>query len=188
MRAPFRFRLESTTRSATSHTHDAAHGLEEAATVLVNAASLARLGLYEDAERALVSVPTRGPLAAQILDLAARVYAQQGRLIDAERCWIEAVRLVPTNATFHAGLACVADHARPMSARRVGWLLVLCAILAGGVLAAAIVVRDMHRIESRIAVLERGNRDRSSAPTPSQSGPEQPSRDAPSPSPSNPAR
>lgn len=124
MRAPFRFGLESTTRRTTSHTHESAHGLDEATTVLVNAASLARLGLYEDAERALASVPTRGPLAHQILDLHARAYAQQGWLLDAERCWVEAVRLVPTNTPFHAGLACVADHARPLSTRRIGWFLV----------------------------------------------------------------
>lgn len=187
MRAPFRVRLESTSRSAPSNAQEAMHGVDEAANVLLEAASLARLGLYEDAERALVSVPTRGPMAPQILDLAARVYAQQGRLLDAERCWVEAVRLVPTNATFHAGLACVADHARPLSARRIGWLLVLCALLAGGVLAAAIVVRDMDRIESRLSGLERGSRDRSSLPTPSQSGPQQPSRDGPSNRSSDPA-
>lgn len=187
MRAPFRFRLESTTRSATSHTQEASHGLEEAAAVLVNAASLARLGLYEDAERALVSVPTRGPLAPQILDLAARVYAQQGRLLDAERCWVEAVRLVPTNPAFHAGLACVADHARPLSPRRIGGLLVLFAILCVGVLAAAIVVRDMDRIESRISGLERGSRDGSSVPMTPQSVPQLPTRHEPSPRSSDPA-
>lgn len=187
MRAPFRIRLESTSRSAPSNAQEAVHGVDEAAKVLLEAASLARLGLYEDAERALVSVPTRGPMAPQILDLAARVYAQQGRLLDAERCWVEAVRLVPTNATFHAGLACVADHARPISARRIGWLLVLCTLLAGVVLAAAIVVRDMDRIESRIAGLERGIQDRSSALSPNQSGPQQPSRDGPIPRSSDPA-
>lgn len=187
MRAPFRVRLESTSRSAPSNAQDAMHGVDEAANVLLEAASLARLGLYEDAERALVSVPTRGPMAPQILDLAARVYAQQGRLLDAERCWVEALRLVPTNATFHAGLACVADHARPMSARRIGWLLVLCTLLACVVLAAAIVVRDMDRIESRISGLERGSRDRSSVQTTPQSAPQLPSRDGPSPRSSDPA-
>ena len=173
MRQPFRFWLESTDRGANSHTHDAAHGIEEAADVLVNAASLARLGLYEEAEIALTSVPTLGPLAPQILDLAARVYAQQGRLLDAERCWVEAVRLLPTNTRFHAGLACVAGHARPLSVRRIGWLLFCCTILAGGVLAAAIVVRGIDRIESRIAALERGSPDLLSTPTRPQTGPQQ---------------
>ncbi|TNY38024.1 OmpA family protein [Thermomonospora catenispora] len=72
--------------------------------VVAQARTLARHGRYLEAEGLLRGL-TRdgGEPDAGVLDLLARVYAQQGRLEEADRCWAEAERLAPGAPQIAAG-------------------------------------------------------------------------------------
>src|SRR5215469_280967 len=67
--------------------------------ILYCAASLAREGQYEAAETLLLAVPSEFA-TAPILDLTARIYAQKGNYIDAEKRWTEALQLDPRNEAY----------------------------------------------------------------------------------------
>ena len=58
------------------------------------AVQLARAGHYDEAERTLLEVVGREPsFRPAAFDLQAKMYAQQGRYVEAEKCWLEATRL-----------------------------------------------------------------------------------------------
>lgn len=102
---------------------------------LATAANLARRGQYAEAETLLASLPTDGPMAAPILDLKARVFAQQGRYVEAEACWIEAIRQSPGNPAYQAALARIREDRVPFGGRFWGFVFVgLCILAAAGML------------------------------------------------------
>jgi type VI secretion system protein ImpK len=82
---------------------------------LAQAARLARRGEYPPAEALLgeAARATSGP-RADILDLRARIHAQQGHMAEAEALWREALSLDPGNSDFQAALSAVA---RPSGGR-----------------------------------------------------------------------
>lgn len=69
---------------------------------LSQATQLARVGHYAEAEKALDVAP--GTPTPPVLDLLARIRAQQGRLTDARTLWTEAARLDPNNESYSAAL------------------------------------------------------------------------------------
>jgi flagellar motor protein MotB len=69
---------------------------------LSQATELARIGRYDEAERALGVNPALD--SSPVLDLLARIRAQQGRLAEAQALWSEAVRLDPNNESYRAAL------------------------------------------------------------------------------------
>lgn len=80
--------------------------------LLVQAARLARRGHYDAAEAMLVTLPAGSPLRPSILDLKAKIFAQQGRYSEAEACWREALTLAPDNKAFRQALAAIAQERR----------------------------------------------------------------------------
>ena len=68
------------------------------------ATELARSGRYADAEQLAVEVVGRGYALPTALDLLARIYAQQGRYLEAESCWQKALSLSPGNQQYRWGL------------------------------------------------------------------------------------
>ena len=95
------------------------------------AARIARKGRLQDAERMITGLPVDGPLGPATLDLKARICAQQGRLIEAQFCWIEAVRQSPGNETYRRSLDYVTRGLRPSRFSLVLnlVLMALCAVL-----------------------------------------------------------
>ena len=95
------------------------------------AARIARKGCLQDAERMITGLPVDGPLGPATLDLKARICAQQGRLIEAQFCWIEAVRQSPGNETYRRSLDYVTRSLRPSRFPLVLYLVLmaLCAVL-----------------------------------------------------------
>ena len=115
---------------------------------LAQAARLARRGQYRPAEALLVEAALAAPgPRADILDLRARMHAQQGRRSEAEALWREALSLDPGNADIQAALATLArpsgGRARlvGVAARSLGVVAVL--LLAWTVLAQR---RELVRI------------------------------------------
>lgn len=82
--------------------------LPEQRALICRSAKLARQGKYQEAEQLLALLAIDGPLAETVLDLRAKVYAQQGRFVEAEHCWLEALRRSPGNATYRRAIECLA--------------------------------------------------------------------------------
>ncbi|MFV2177180.1 hypothetical protein ACFHW2_23920 [Actinomadura sp. LOL_016] len=118
--------------AGTTGTTGASFAAREA--VLAQARALARAGRYAEAETLL-----DGEHGADVLDLRARMHAQQGRLDAADRCWAEAADLAPGDADAARGRARIADLRAKTSATGPGRALTGRLLLrAGGVLAAVL--------------------------------------------------
>ena len=92
---------------------------------------LARSGYYEDAEILInQALPRSGALRSALLDLLARVYAQQGRYFDAESCWRAALKLAPGSQPITEGLRAIARerHTSPAD-KLLMWLLAMSAVV-----------------------------------------------------------
>lgn len=66
---------------------------------LADAASLARSGRYREAHRVLAELGGEESQDAVVLDLLARLHAQQGELAEADACWARALDAGPDPAT-----------------------------------------------------------------------------------------
>ena len=80
--------------------------------LLLQVARLARRGRYDEATSTLARLPADSPLRPSILDLKAKIFAQQGRYREAEGCWREALTLAPGNQAFQQALAVIAEERR----------------------------------------------------------------------------
>jgi tetratricopeptide (TPR) repeat protein len=101
------------------------------------AAELARSGRYAGAEQLALEVArSGGTLLPTALDLLARIYAQQGRYLEAESCWQKALSLSPGNLQYRWGLdAILRERGYPASLRFLRAVLlaafVILALLSG---------------------------------------------------------
>jgi len=86
---------------------------EKVCRALDAAARVARGGHLPEAETMIASLPLTGPLGPATLDLKARICAQQGRLAEAQFCWMEAVRQSPGNESYRQCLQYVTCTLRP---------------------------------------------------------------------------
>ncbi len=121
---------------------------------LMEAATLARRGRYQDAENLLSVLPGDGPLGAATLDLKARVFAQQGRYLEAEYCWMEALRLSPANRSYRRALDCLVQSRHVFRVER--WLPGI--LMAGLLVMIPILLANRwlnHLVALRIAADER---------------------------------
>ena len=73
------------------------------------AAELAYAGRYQEAEALTTALTREDDADPIILDLKARICAQQGRLLEAEAFWSRALRIDPANAAYRAGLKRIAS-------------------------------------------------------------------------------
>jgi len=80
--------------------------------LLSEAVRLARCGRYGDAAAVLARLHAGSPLWPSVLDLRAKMYAQQGRYLDAEACWREALSMAPNHEPFRRALAAIAAERR----------------------------------------------------------------------------
>jgi Flp pilus assembly protein TadD len=84
---------------------------------LHRAAELARSGRFQEAETALSEITPPDEQRPAVLDLLARIRAQQGRLREAEALWTRANALQPENEAYRAAL-----QRQSMLQRRPLWL------------------------------------------------------------------
>ena len=85
----------------------------------------------------MASLPLDGPLGPAALDLKARIFAQQGRLIEAQFCWMEAVRRAPGNESYRRSLHYVTRVLRPPRFPLVVYMVAVALL----VLVVALVIR-----------------------------------------------
>ena len=95
----------------------AASGRQEAdgLTVLFLATELARDGKYEEADILLETVLGDGTLRGRALGVRACMMAQQGRYVEAEACWLEALRRDPSNKAYRKGLDAITQERCPLA-------------------------------------------------------------------------
>lgn len=118
-------------------------------TVLSRAADLARFGRYSQAESLIMDIIQEDDpdIKPSVLDLLARIRAQQGRISEAESLWLKASKLAPSNEAYRDALERIAD----MQKRPV-WLATLWTLFVGVVFLAAILLlgfSGMRFIEKR---------------------------------------
>lgn len=106
---------------------------------LARATDLARAGHYAQAERLLTNPADGAPMPAAHLDLLARVYAQQGKLAEADACWARAAEVSQDGGAYQIERQRVATLKRrrfgsPLRLRWVGLGLLAAAVVAAIVL------------------------------------------------------
>ncbi|MGH3721126.1 MAG: OmpA family protein [Pseudonocardiaceae bacterium] len=110
---------------------------------LARAAHLARRGRYAEAHRVLDELGGRDSIDPDLLDLLARVHAQQGELAAADECWARVQQLGVDESGSRDGRRLIAQiHARrhrQRTGRAVGVVAVV--LLAGAGIAGAVVAR-----------------------------------------------
>lgn len=129
---------------------------------LLAAAQLGRLGRYEEAECVLAGLDRYPEIQADLLDLRARMRAQQGRYREAEDCWQKALSLSPENQRFRKSFDALAKQRRfPV------WLHLAKAAIAAAVIALVILLfwflieRPQNaRVQAQTADIEKRLRER----------------------------
>lgn len=114
---------------------------EKVRQVLDAAARVARSGHLQEAETMISSLPLEGPLCPATLDLKARICAQQGRLVEAQLCWMEAVRQSPGNESYRRSLQYVTRVLRPSRLPVLICIVALAMLVIVAVVFAGIVGR-----------------------------------------------
>lgn len=103
--------------------------------ILARAVSLARAGNYQASEKLISGLLELDPENDFAWDLQARIHAQQGNLVVAERCWKEALKRNPEKPEYQQGLERIRKSLLPQ--RRwsltglVNLIMILCLIGAG---------------------------------------------------------
>ena len=120
--------------------------------VLVKAAELARAGQYQEAED-LISGLQEGKDSPVVLDLLARMRAQQGRWLEAETFWKQALQQDPTNPAYLEGLQYIQRTRRPSRLSRFFSPTFLLLILS------LVVLLLVAQGVKRLVILENGLQD-----------------------------
>lgn len=103
---------------------------ERARLTMANATTEARAGNYQGALTLLASLPEEAVRRPEVLDLRARIHAQQGRYREAEAAWLEALQLDLGNAAYLRGIDAIRKDRRfPEWVRLVKVALVLAALV-----------------------------------------------------------
>jgi len=125
--------------------------LQEADPRLTRAARLARQGRYPEATALLTELG--GPTSHNpvLLDLLARVHAQQGDLAAADECWTRAIEVggdLPAARDGRRRIAALrVERSRPVSARVVSVAAVAVLLASTGVVGSALLARQPDRTD-----------------------------------------
>jgi len=78
--------------------------------ILVRAGLLARRGNLREAENLLSTMSDADSRRIEVLDLVAKVYAQQGKIDQAQAMWLQALQRYPSNTHFLSALRLCASY------------------------------------------------------------------------------
>lgn len=122
--------------------------------MLEHAANLARAGRYSEAEGLLDKLKADDTSSPLVLDLLARIRAQQGRLQEAESLWNKALRLDPANEPYQKALKRVTQlQKRPRYLPALLYMLVGMVIIT--CVGAAIFLIRGNRSDKTVAASQR---------------------------------
>ncbi len=112
------------------------------------AVDLARGGRYDEAERYARNVAEHeSSLRAQALELLGKIYAQQGRYLDAERCWMQALSIDPSNLSIRRAIEYLRTDREPPLLRLMGRVVFNILLVAIVVLLAFLIYDALRRYE-----------------------------------------
>jgi flagellar motor protein MotB len=128
---------------------------------IARASDLARAGHYQEAEEVLNAI-SDGKSHPVVLDLLARMRAQQGRWLEAEAFWKQAIQIDPTNPEYLEGLQFVqrklkpAKFSRLFSLQTLLWLLAIIGlvILTWGTVRLVKLNNNLTRISNQVQTLK----------------------------------
>lgn len=126
------------TRASARASVPAARAKDDAARATADAARLARAGYYDSARRALDEFAGPDSTEVDVLDLLARVHAQQGDLVAADKAWAHVERLDPDHTGARAGRRRIRETwsaGRSRLGHRAGAALAALLLAGGGVAA-----------------------------------------------------
>lgn len=137
--------------------------------LLIRARKLARRGRFAEALECLVHATSRGECTeAAALDLRARICAQQGYLLQAEACWVNAQALEGDNPAYAEALSALRRRQTPranmarvaaVTLSAIAVLLIAVSLVSGGSERAELATK-VQALDARIAALS-GERTRS---------------------------
>ena len=96
--------------------------------ILVRAGALARRGDLLEAENLLTALSDSDSTRVEVIDLLAKVYAQQGKIDQAQTMWLQALQRYPSNTHFLSALrlcACYKKSRFEQFVSRYLWLLLV---------------------------------------------------------------
>jgi Tfp pilus assembly protein PilF len=109
--------------------------------VLIRAGAIARRGDLLQAEDLLKTLPDRDSSRVEVIDLLARIYAQQGKIDQAQALWLKALQGDPSNTRFLSALKLCACLKKPRFEQFVlRYLWVLLVVILWFLVATAIIV------------------------------------------------
>ena len=109
--------------------------------ILVRAGALARRGNLVEAENLLKTLPDSDSTRIEVLDLMAKVYAQQGKIDQAQTMWLQALQRYPSDLHFLSALRLCASYKKSTSQQFVlRHLWILLAVILWFIVAMAAVV------------------------------------------------
>jgi len=123
---------------------DALEGQAVVTDILSRARMLARAGNLLQAEHLLGTLPETDSSRIEVVGLLAKVYAQQGRIDEAQALWLKALERDPSNIYVLSALTLCAYHRKPRLEQfvwRYTWLLI--AVVLWFLLAIAAMVSTM---------------------------------------------
>ena len=100
-----------------------------------HAVELARQGHYTDAELLLIEFGNRKEFRAIVLDIRAKMFAQQNRFSEAEACWLEALSLNPGNQQYRKALDTLTSNGQYAIWTRLALITLVIAVSTIGVFA-----------------------------------------------------
>jgi len=99
--------------------------------ILVRAGLLARRGDHLEAENLLTTLSDSDSTRIEVIDLLAKVYAQQGKIDEAQALWLKALQRDPSNRHFLSALrlcACYKKSRCEQFVLRYLWLLLVVVV------------------------------------------------------------
>lgn len=96
--------------------------------ILVRAGALARRGDLLEAENLLTTLSDSDSTRVEVIDLLAKVYAQQGKIDQAQTMWLQALQRYPSNTHFLSAVrlcACCKESRFEQFVSRYLWLLLV---------------------------------------------------------------
>jgi len=139
MKDPESYRLEQAAKPTAQESVSASQAM--VTDILIHAGALARRGDLLKAEDLLKTLSDSDSSRIEVIDLLARIYAQQGKIDQAQALWLKALQRDPSNIHFLSALrlcACLKKSGFEQFVLRYLWILLV--VVLWFLIATAVIV------------------------------------------------